>query len=308
MLWGGIANAGILTKALEDLPEIKSMFGAIIRATVLPCHNVREVQTSIAQEMNRLVGTGLSKPFPPFKFLLLLHSSNEKIDLREFKIPEDGFVVLTAPGTNVYQIMPVDMEIKMEDHLLPWKLFWVNVQYFDSFREIALQLIEACHGHLLAIVLLARALKFLTDIVVWEHALEELTSSSELPSLVEDASENVMVRVLKFVWEHKSTVTRHCIRDCASVMTKGGNHSMTSLVSSWIQNDLIETEEEGEHVLRDLMDSFLLEEVGYNYTRMRGETRDVLSKHFIPHLHPLHIWKEGLGYQKHQRSQSGTRR
>ncbi|KAF7126343.1 hypothetical protein RHSIM_Rhsim11G0064600 [Rhododendron simsii] len=293
--YAGIANAGILTKALEDLPEIKSMFGAIIRATVLPCHNVREVQTSIAQEIHRLVGTDLSLPFKRYKFLLFLHSSNEKIDLRDFKIPEDGFVVLTAPGSNVYQTMPVDLEIKMEDHLLPWKLFWVNVQYFDSFREIALQLIEACHGHLLAIVLLARALKSVTDLVVWNLALEELTSSSELPSPMEDTSENVMVRVLKFVWEHKSTVIRHCIRNCASVMTKGGKHSMSSLVSSWIRNDLIETEEEGEHVLRDLMDSFLLEEVGYNYTRMRGETRDILFKHFIPHLYPLHVWKEGLG-------------
>lgn len=293
--YSGIANAGILTKALEDLPEIKSMFGAVIGATVLPCHNVREVQTSIAQEIQRILGNDLSLPITPYKFLLFLHCSNEKIDLHDFKIPEDVLVVLTAPGNNVYQTMPVDLEIKMEDHLLPWKLFWVNVRYFDSFREIALQLIEACHGHLLAIVLLARALKSVTDVAVWKLALEELTSSSELPSPLEDTSENVMVRVLKFVWEHKSTVTKHCIRNCTSVMTKGGNHNMSSLVCSWIGNDLIETEEEGEHILRDLMDSFLLEEAGYNYTRMRGEIRDVLLEHFIPHLCPLHVWKEGLG-------------
>ncbi|XP_057503047.1 disease resistance protein RPS2-like [Actinidia eriantha] len=303
----GIANATIVTKALEDLLEIRSMFEVIVSAKVSQFHSISEVQTHIAEQIHRLLGTDISQrllgtdillpidaALKPYKnFLLVLDCPSEGINLHGLKFPDHGLVLLTAPAMNVYQIMPVDLEIKMEDHLLPWMLFFTNVGYFDSIQGIALDLIKACCNHLLAVILLARALKSVTNVAVWQLTLEELKAHSKLRSPLEGTSE-VMVCVLKFVWERKNIVTRHCIKHCTS-MTKDRKLRIYSLLSCWIENNLIETEEEGEHVLQDLMDSFLLEVVSYIYVRMREEVRDVLLKHFIPHLHPLHLRKEGLG-------------
>ncbi|THG09702.1 hypothetical protein TEA_024319 [Camellia sinensis var. sinensis] len=217
------------------------------------------------------------------------------IDPRDLKIPKHGSVVLGFRHRNVHDIGLVDLEIKMEDHLLLWSLFWKNVDNFPSKIEpIASQLVQLCHNHLLAIILLARALKSVTDVRVWQHALGELASSS-FSSLMEGKSREVMVVVLKFVWERKSIVTRHCIKHSCTLVTKDIKLEKTSLLSCWIENDLIETETAGKHVLEDLIKSFLLEKVSEGYVRMREETREVLLKQFIPHLHPLYLKQEGLG-------------
>ncbi|KAI8002705.1 putative disease resistance protein [Camellia lanceoleosa] len=212
------------------------------------------------------------------------------------EIPEHGSVVLTSRTMDIYQIMPVDLEIKMEDLLLPWTLFWNNVNNIPAtiIELMALHLIKACHNHLLAIILLARALKSVTDVGVWKLAFLELMSSSNLSSPVEGTSE-VMVHVLKFVWQCKCIVRKHCIKHLCTSVTKVIELKISSLVSCWIDNDLIKTKTAGKHVLKDLIKSFLLEKVNKGYVRMREETRDVLLKHFIPHLHPLYLKQEDLG-------------
>ncbi|PSS19421.1 Disease resistance protein [Actinidia chinensis var. chinensis] len=304
----GIVNGRTVSKALEDLPEMRSMFEVVISVSVSLCQSMNdsidEVRTAIAEQMHRLVGADMSLPLDEalksYNFLLFLHCCNEEIDLHHLKIPDNGYVVLTAPNLmmNFYQIMPVDLQIRMEDHLLPWTLFWKNVLYIGSsdIDQVALQLIEACHSHLLAIILLARALHNVTDVRLWKLALQELKSSPDLSSPVEDVNE-VMVCVLRFIWERKSIATRHCIKHCTSDIKDIGaiEHNISSLVACWIKNDLIEREEEGKQVLEDLINSFLLEMVGDNYVRMREETRYVLLNKFIPHLHPMHLNREGLG-------------
>ncbi|KAI8027611.1 putative disease resistance protein [Camellia lanceoleosa] len=97
--------------------------------------------------------------------------------------------------------MDLDLEIRMEDHLLPWKLFCSNVgpslvHSSSVIQQMAPQLVKECHGHLLAIVLLVRALKGVTDIGVWELALNQLHQQ-------ENGMSQVMFPVLKFVWDLK---------------------------------------------------------------------------------------------------------
>ncbi|CAL5378040.1 unnamed protein product [Camellia sinensis] len=73
----------------------------------------------------------------------------------------------------------MDLEIRMEDHLLPWKLFCRNVgpslvHSSSVIQQMAARLVKECDGHLHAIVLLARALKGVADIGVWELALNQV--------------------------------------------------------------------------------------------------------------------------------------
>ena len=75
--------------------------------------------------------------------------------------------------------MEMDLEIRLEDHLLSWKLFSMNVGknvHSSGFRRRATDVVEKCSGHLLVVVLMARALKMVSDVIVWERAS---TSSSD---------------------------------------------------------------------------------------------------------------------------------
>ena len=61
----------------------------------------------------------------------------------------------------------VDLEIKREDHLLSWNLFCRNVgevMHSSSIQSLAVDVLRQCSGHLLAIVLIARALKDVKDV------------------------------------------------------------------------------------------------------------------------------------------------
>ena len=85
----GIVNGRAVSKALEDLPEIRSMFEVVISVSVSLCKSINdsidEVRTAIAEQMHRLVGADMSLPLDEalksYNFLLFLHCCNAKIDL-----------------------------------------------------------------------------------------------------------------------------------------------------------------------------------------------------------------------------------
>ncbi|KAI8003475.1 putative disease resistance protein [Camellia lanceoleosa] len=215
----------MVREALKDQSVKRGLFNLVISVRVQEDYGICEVQNSIAQEIHRITGTDISLPIDealkPYNFLLFLDCRNQIIDLHDLKIPEHGSVVLASRLGNVYNIMLVDHEIRMEDHQRPWSFFWKNVANFPFLKiePIASQLVELCHSHLLAFILLTRALKAVTDVRVWQHALGELSSSSFSP-LMKGRSHEVMVVVLKLVWEREGIVTRHCIKHLCTSVTK----------------------------------------------------------------------------------------
>ncbi|KAI8026809.1 Disease resistance protein [Camellia lanceoleosa] len=291
----GISGRGgkEVAKALKDIPMIQSKCSIILCISVSRYHSTKEVLQNIAKQSNELpqiYGISILEEyrfqFPHDDFLLLLDCSDGPVDsLYNIKIPDHAFVVLTTQSQEVYEIMNVDLEIRMDDHLLPWNLFCRNVGSSlvlssSAIQQMAIQLVKECHGHLLAIVLLARALKGVTDIGVWELVLHQLTSQSS----------EVMVHALKLVWDQKDIITKHCIKFCAQNLG-----FQDSPVSSWISNSLVGKREEGEAIFEDLIDSFLLENVGVNDVRMRKETKNVLQEYFIPYLPSLYLKQGGVG-------------
>ncbi|KAI8028294.1 Disease resistance protein [Camellia lanceoleosa] len=291
----GISGSGReeVAKALKDISMIRAKCSIVLCFSVSRHHSAKEVRQNIAKQIARfhqiddiLIFEEQLLQFPPDDFLLLVDCLDGPIDnLYDLKIPDHGFVVLTTQSQKVYEIMDVDLEIRMEDHLLPWNLFCRNVGSSvvlssSAIQQMAIRLVKECHGHLLAIVLLARALKDVTDIGVWELALHQLTSQSS----------EVMVYVLKLVWDQKDIITKHCIKFCAQ-----NSGFRDSPITNWVSNSLVGKREEGEAIFEDLVDSFLLENVGVNEVRMRKETKNVLQKYFIPYLPSLYLKQGGLG-------------
>ncbi|RVW77537.1 hypothetical protein CK203_050289 [Vitis vinifera] len=67
----------------------------------------------------------------------------------------------------------VDLEIRRNHHLLSWELFCRNVGevvHSSTIQQLAIHVIRQCFGHFLALVLMARALKEVKDVCIWQHA------------------------------------------------------------------------------------------------------------------------------------------
>ncbi|KAK6240388.1 hypothetical protein SCA6_005777 [Theobroma cacao] len=124
--------------------------------------------------------------------LPLLINLNKLVD---HKHSDSRFIIFTSK-------MATDMEIRMEDHLLSWKLFCRIVGeglLSPSIQQIAASLVKECRGNLLAIILTARSLEKVTDDVnLWELAVKRLTMLP--PSQIEDI-DNVLINALTFIWE-----------------------------------------------------------------------------------------------------------
>ncbi|KAI9124876.1 hypothetical protein K1719_004203 [Acacia pycnantha] len=112
---------------------------------------------------------------------------DKKLDPQKVILPinrdsKNVVVFVTARSSawqNDYLSINVDLTVKTEDHLLPWELFCkiVGSELLHSsiaIQEIALQIVEKCGGHLLAIILIAQSLKHVTDAQTWELALKKL--------------------------------------------------------------------------------------------------------------------------------------
>ncbi|KAI8027610.1 Disease resistance protein RPS2 [Camellia lanceoleosa] len=279
----GISGRGgeKVASPLKDMQMVISKCSVVLCISVSRHDSIKEVRRNIATQIVGLADWQIN-------FLLLVDCIDGQIDLHDLKIPDCGFLVLTTQSQKVHEIMDLDLEIRMEDHLLPWKLFCWNVgpslvRSSSVIQQMAAQLVKECHGHLRAIVLLARALKGVTDIGVWKLALNHLASRS---SHQQENGKKVMVRVLKFCWYQKDIKTKNCIKNCTDRL----NCTADSLVSSWIENSLVETEANGKVILQELINSFLLENFDNGFVQMHEETQSVM-KNFIP----SHLKLGGLG-------------
>ncbi|THF97219.1 hypothetical protein TEA_022546 [Camellia sinensis var. sinensis] len=257
----GISGLGgeKVASALKDMQMVRDQCSVVLCISVSRHHSIEEVRQNIATQTGRLrsrktdhTSEGSLDQYLPDNFLLLVDCIDGKIDLHDLKIPDCGFLVLTTQSQKVHEIMDLDLEIRMEDHLLPWKLFCRNVgqslvHSSSVIQQMAARLVKECHGHLYAIVLLAKTLKGVTDIGVWEFALK--ISITILPPAG--------------IWNEPSM-----------------KWSADSLVSSWIKNGLVETEENGKVIIQELINSFLLENLDNGrHVKMHKEALVVL-RHF----------------------------
>ncbi|GMP39526.1 hypothetical protein CsSME_00010324 [Camellia sinensis var. sinensis] len=124
-----------VAKALIDRPTNRAKFSVVLCVCVSRHHSSEEVWQNIAKQIHGLEETddifkdplAFNHKLLPEEFLLLVDCVDGQADLHDLRIPDHGFVVLTTPSQNVYEIMELDLVVRMEDHLLPWELFCRNV-------------------------------------------------------------------------------------------------------------------------------------------------------------------------------------
>ncbi|XAR54578.1 hypothetical protein NMG60_11029779 [Bertholletia excelsa] len=278
-------------KALQEMTCLRSKFDVILSVSIPLHHSIEQVKMEIFEQLHEFMGIDkvllpLDEALKSCNFLLLLDCSNGGIiNVYDLKVPlEHGCIVITTQLDEIYEVITVDLEIKMEYHMLPWELFISNLGssscFSSTFEMMALCLVEKCDGHLLAIIQLARALKGVAYIGSWELVLHELMIEHSSLTLEDEDMNKVMVCVLKFIWQRIGTVKKMCIKHCTSY-EKGQNINQDSLISGWLMDGLIHTKEEGEAILEDLFDFFVLENFEGNVL-MREETKVVLLKQVIP--------------------------
>ncbi|GKC35957.1 disease resistance protein [Tanacetum coccineum] len=304
-------DAWEVADALNDLPELQSVFDMVLFVRVKDHNSMEELLNHIEEEIHRFkrrsseTGNIIDVSDNLLNCLLFVDCSEDFIDLHEiefhfFKWFQNMQIVMTSGGQDASS--RVDLEIRIDDHLLPWILFSTNVDLtivgkYSRIQQMAKCAVEQCHGHLLAIILLARALKAVVDISVWELALEELASRHNLSSSQFGPTSDVMVKVLRFIWSRMETMAQKCIIQYALLYT-GTDLKKPSLIHSWVRNGLVKSEQEGACVFDDLVCSFLLEHVGGDCVRMRDETRVVLVSHFVPRAHGFHLKQDGSKSKK----------
>ncbi|XAR56277.1 hypothetical protein NMG60_11036695 [Bertholletia excelsa] len=279
------SNSWKVLIVLKDLPEITSNF--CVRSVSPSKYPIN--MTELKMEITEL--RTLAADHRP---LLLVDIMDKQVDLHNLDF--DGVAtVLAIEANEVNEMLAVDLGIIMEDHLLPWKLFCNNVgcvlRDYSTLQYKAAILIEECHCHLLAIVLLAAALKGVTDESEWELAHSELIWR---PSSEVNGTSVVMINVLRYIWERMDDKSKNCIKYCITLSEMKDLH-YALLIHDWIGIGYADTEEEAKSILEGLNHSFLLEKVAGGFFRMIEEVRIVLLNIFVSGKDPAYLMQGDLG-------------
>ncbi|KAL6328815.1 hypothetical protein AAG906_003832 [Vitis piasezkii] len=244
-----------LVSRLRSLQWMRKKFNIIILVNALHCRTVADIEDSIvgARWWN-------SSKFQKIVSTYKLHRVNDK---------------------------RLDLEIRLKDHLLSLELFHRNVEEVHissiGIRQHIVQVLKHCCGHLLAIVLMARALKGVKNVGIWEyssHALQLLPMSQ--------TEDRILFNALAFIWGRLGSAEQKC----------EGTKKVV-LIERWIKGGLIGTLDEGDEIIRNLVNALLLESFqNDNSVRMRDEILEELIKLFITKMNPMLLELGGRGLRE----------
>ncbi|KAL6311910.1 hypothetical protein AAG906_025840 [Vitis piasezkii] len=239
----------VISELWGELQEC-CIFDHVIDVEVSRCSTIEEIRFSIERDL-----------FPST-------SGERKLD--ETLKGTNFFILLHE---NVDDVTAVGVEIRMENHLLSWELFCVNVGevvHSSGIQRLAINVVEKCCGHLLAVVIMARALKDVNDVLIWEYA--SYTLGLQHRSQTKD---RVLFNALAFMWGRSGSTNKY-LQYCVD-MEKWGQMEKVHLIEEWITSSLVGTFDEGEQIVGDLVNAFLLESFQYgdsDFVRMRREIHE----------------------------------
>ncbi|XP_034702007.1 disease resistance protein RPS2-like [Vitis riparia] len=284
-------NDKTFPRRLKNLPPIRQMFDLVIQVNVKSCWAIEHMQDRIIEEL------GFSKSsrgeaeqlLRSQNFLIFLDGFNPwmvEMDLHDLGNGwwnSDTTQKIVLMGYSSFSVVPVaDLEIRGSHHLLSWELFCKNVgEVMSSIQQLAVHLLRQCSGHLLATVLMARALKDVKNVRIWQHASRVIGC---LPT--SHAEDRILFNALAFVLEHLGSANK-CVKYCASHLEMEGTYRV-DLLDSWMKEDLIKTLNEGEKIVQHLVNALLLESFQNGESiRMRKEIRKELVNFYEAEMNPI---------------------
>ncbi|KAL6328843.1 hypothetical protein AAG906_003860 [Vitis piasezkii] len=224
-----------VTSAVKDLPQIRKRFNIVIQVDASSYPNIKGIEENIATQL------GFSLDICMIDLYEVGRKWWNSKNIQKI-------VCSTSCSTRsqeVHQRMALDRQIRLEDHLLSWELFCLNVGkivHSSGFLHRAIDVVQKCSGHLLAVALMARALKMVFDVSIWEHASYILS----LPHRSQ-WKDTVLYNALAFILGRSGSADK-----CEGV-------DKVDLIQEWIRHALISTFDEGEKIVQDLVSAFLLE-------------------------------------------------
>ncbi|RVW64237.1 Disease resistance protein RPS2 [Vitis vinifera] len=289
-----------VTSQLKNLPQIRKMFHVVVQVRASSYSTIADIEKHIAAQSGNstLSRQEVDKLLRGTNFLIIVDYIHESINMSHvgtnwWNSKNIQKIVSTTRLQKAHRRMTVDLEIRMEDHLLSWKLFCMNVGKVvrsSHIQGVAIDVVERCCGHLLAIVLMGRALKEVNDVSIWKHASHALCVCP-----TSQMKDSILFNALAFICEQLGSKT-NCVKHCALNMDKEGMDKV-HLIQRWIKDGLIGTVGEGEVIVEDLLNAFLLESSQNGVSvRMRDEIREELGNLFGPKLNPpvLNLGGKGL--------------
>ena len=291
-----------VTSALMNLPKIRETFDVVIQVDGSLHSTSTAIEENIAAQLGLSTWTGpeLDKFLKGTNFFIVLENIHERMEL--YKLGTSWWnskkiqkIVSVTRFHDVHQRMLLDLEISMDDHLLSWELFCLNVGdvvHSSVIERLAIHAVKECRGHLLAIVLLARALKEVTEVHIWEYA-------SHAPALrpASQMKDEVLFNTLAFICGHLGNSEKKCLKYFVD-MGYRGKLEKVNLIGRWITSDLIGKLNEGEKIVGDLVNAFLLES-SWNgdsvFVRMKGEIFEALLNLLGLETKSLFLWLGGKG-------------
>ncbi|CAJ1938382.1 unnamed protein product [Sphenostylis stenocarpa] len=209
--------------------------------------------------------------------------SNKKLDLKKVHFPTGIVVLITTESSTQavkdddYRITcTIDLNIWTQDHLLPWKLFCTyagacisssTVRSSMAIQKIAVEIVKKCRGHLLAIALVAKHLRYVKDVKYWELALDKLSSPNPFYDYRDCdiiGISRVMVNAfVNIIWEDIDDEQKFCLELSLPVHNIKNGVRDEILVSDWaiiLQHiqELGEYRRQLQYYMEELLDCIVL--------------------------------------------------
>ncbi|XP_029127498.1 disease resistance protein RPS2 isoform X2 [Cajanus cajan] len=252
-----------------------------------------DAEVRVQEEINTMMAAGFSATSTRHLVIVVDADSNKKLDLQKVHFPTGIVVLITnEPLTQADKdddfrmTCTMDLNIRIHDHLLPWEVFCsyvgnINVHSSSmAFQRIAVQIVEECHGHLFAIVLVANYLKNVKDVKDWELALTKLSSLNyfyDYQGSDRIGIYRVMVNaLLNIIWEDIDDTRKMCLEISLFVHNIKIGVTKAILVSNW-ENIYAEFITQARYDFLKLADCFVLLKNENDDVYLPIETYDIIN-------------------------------
>ncbi|CAG7887795.1 unnamed protein product [Brassica rapa] len=300
-IWGmgGVGKTTLVRTLNNKLHEETATqpFGLVIFATASKDFDPRTVQKQIAERLDidtrleetveRLARRIYARLEKQTNFLLILDDVWKDIDLDLLGIPrteekKGSKIILTSRFLEVCRSMRTDLDVRV-DCLCEeeaWELFCQNageVARSDLIEPIAKAFSLECGGLPLAIITVGTAMRGKTNVMLWEHALNQLSRSVPWIRSIEEK----IYQPLKLSYDFLAGQGKSCFLLCA-LFPEDYSIEVTELVMYWIAEGFMgehgsheDSMNEGITMVESLKDFCLLEDGSRSETvKMHDVVRD----------------------------------
>ncbi|GKV45566.1 hypothetical protein SLEP1_g52634 [Rubroshorea leprosula] len=314
---GGVGKTTIMKHIHNELLK-GSRFDKVIWATVSYPLNVVRLQHEIAKAMNEKLpeddhdeqrqASRLMHLMGKGKYVLILDDVWERFTLECVGIPPPTLqneckLVITSRevdvcnflGCKVVKVQPLS---KQESLNLFLDKVGREILQIPELEAILNLMVDECAGLPLAIVVIARSMKGVTDVQQWRHALNELRE--RLRDIAKGSGDEIFER-LKFSYDRlQDSNIQNCFLSY-SLYPEDYTTTKKDLVEQWIDEGLIEELrsrqamlDKGQTILNGLKNSCLLEEAYSNDSiKMHDVVRDMALR--IKSIGPQFMVKARMG-------------